>query len=377
MIEWEARRGLSLETARAELAGMTQLSNMTSHLISCRDSETALDLILDSAIELQGADFGTLQVYTPKERMFEIARHRGFNEDFVAAFHRVSADVDCLCGRVLRAKSPMVVPDVELDPEFEPYLPLLRDAGYRAVQSIPMLSGGQLLGVLSTHLREPGLPSPVSMHVTSLFARQSAETIARLKAEEAIMCVEKIAARELSHRLKNLLTMIQAIARQTLSGSSELKDFGRRFEARLSALSRAHDVVVEGPSRAASIYAVLREQLLVSGDSQVRFDGPDVQVPADAAYPLALVLHELYVNAQKHGALSTATGRISVSWHLDPAENLLYLDWVERGGPAVHPHSTKGFGSALMRSLNRTGMLATESLFQAAGVACTLRVSLN
>jgi GAF domain-containing protein len=183
MIEWEPSRDLSEEAAALLQAEMTPLLREASNLGSYCDTETALNLILDLALALQQADFGNVQLYRQERRVLEIVRQRGFTSDFLKAFEYVSADDSCACGLALKVRYPIVVPDVEQDIEFAPYWPVIREAGYRAVQSYPMISkAGQPVGVISTHFRKPGMPSAVNIYATSLLARQSAELIARLDA---------------------------------------------------------------------------------------------------------------------------------------------------------------------------------------------------
>ncbi len=155
--------------------------------------------------------------------------------------------------------------------------------------------------------------------------------------------------RELSHRSKNLLLIIQSIARQSIRQSADLADFEARFVARLGTLSRLHDLLVQQEWRGAELRDIALAELGVLASSQVAIDGPDFVVRPAAAQVLAMVFHELATNATKYGALSTRDGRIVLSWSIvrDGAEQVV-IAWDEEGGPPVAPPARKGFGSIVI-----------------------------
>lgn len=160
-------------------------------------------------------------------------------------------------------------------------------------------------------------------------------------------------ARELSHRAKNTLALVQAIASQTFAGAEP--ELSRRFAERLVALAGSFDLLVaadwSGAGLLATIEAAVRPHR--TGDG-VRFSigGPDASLPAQAVVGLSLVLHELATNAAKYGALSTPDGRVTIRWsiHEGPPQRLA-LTWSERGGPPVVPPDRHGFGTKLMRRI--------------------------
>jgi two-component system CheB/CheR fusion protein len=190
------------------------------------------------------------------------------------------------------------------------------------------------------------------MRVLSLVARQAAELLLRFKREEARRVVDQIAAKELSHRLKNVLTMVQSIARQSRKTTSSTAEYASAFDERLAALARAHAVLAETDRNSASVRAVIAEQVLPLAAGQFSLEGPDAIVGPDAGYVLALVLHELAVNARKHGALRDQDGRVEINWTLDQGHQLL-LHWTERGGKPVSSPVRQGFGTALIDNLVR------------------------
>jgi two-component sensor histidine kinase len=370
MIEWEASLSLSEELAVA------RLHDLTTQLISCEDVQSAVNITMDAAIELHQADFGTFQVLRSESHDLEIVAQRGFKEDFLEAFRSVSADDPCACGRALREQKPIIIKDVIKDNEFTPYREIALEAGYRAVVAMPMVSGdGEFSGVLSTHFRKPRIPSSPQLHVGTLYARQAAEILARLKREQALKISrnkQTLAAKELSHRVKNVLTMVQALSRESMKGATGLSEYAEAFEARIKALAHAHEALSESDWHPITIERLLKEQLATNGSSQFILSGPDVSLSADQAYLLSLVFHELGVNARKHGALSLDTGRVSIEWRMTPEG--AYLKWMEAGGPLVSVPHHVGFGTALIRDLTRSGLLTAESVYDPTGLKWTLRL---
>ena len=175
MQEWDVPHTLS-EDEGAQAARW--LGESLSLLSSC-DRETALGIFLDLVMAIQGSDFGNLQIYRSEQRTLEIVRQRGFKPDFLDAFRSGSADSPCCCGRALRTRKPIVVLDAEHDTDFAAYWPVVEKAGYRAVQSFPLIARSQVIGVVSTHFRAPGRPVPTNMHIANLFVHLAVEILMR------------------------------------------------------------------------------------------------------------------------------------------------------------------------------------------------------
>jgi PAS domain S-box-containing protein len=167
---------------------------------------------------------------------------------------------------------------------------------------------------------------------------------------------QKLLVDELSHRVRNTLSIIQSIAAQTLRDTPEPAAFKTAFTARLTALSRAHSLLTKALWQGTRLSDIVATTLDPFGGERraeaIRFDGPPIIVKPNAAVMLCLVLHELATNAAKYGALSAPDGRIDFVWSksgADPdAESTLELLWSERGGPQVVPPSRQGFGSRLI-----------------------------
>jgi two-component sensor histidine kinase len=164
--------------------------------------------------------------------------------------------------------------------------------------------------------------------------------------------------REMTHRSKNLLSVVQSIARQTSRTTDSLEDFDTRFGQRLQGLAASHDVLVDEGWRGAPLAGLVRQQLqpfvTEVENTRVRFSGPEVVVTAQAAQAIGLALHELATNSLKYGALSTADGHLEISWAFEnggEAPRQLTLRWGERGGPPVKIPSRKGFGHMVIESM--------------------------
>ena len=187
--------------------------------------------------------------------------------------------------------------------------------------------------------------------------------VARLRAEER----QRLLNHELSHRMKNLFAMVQAVATQTLRGANDVEAAREVLARRLIALGKAHDILLGGTAERASLAAVAREGtgVLEEASGRVQASGPEVEVGATAALSLALMLHEMTTNALKYGALSVPEGRVELSWR-------------ELGGPPVEPPPRKGFGTRLIeRGLTGQvgGVLAIN--YPPEGVTCVVEAPLR
>ena len=189
----------------------------------------------------------------------------------------------------------------------------------------------------------------------------------------------RLLMRELTHRSKNLLAVIQAMARQTARHSGGIATFLERFSARLQALARSHDLLVAEGWHGASLNDLVRSQLAhyIDGDShQVSIEGPDIQLTPEATQSLGLALHELVTNAAKHGSLSRQTGRVQVTWRPIATDGGgVELLWRESKGPKVSEPKRRGFGSLVIEHNLTRALDAKVSLdFAAEGLVCRVAV---
>jgi two-component sensor histidine kinase len=186
----------------------------------------------------------------------------------------------------------------------------------------------------------------------------------------------RLLLRELTHRSKNLLAVIQAMARQTARHTGSVESFLTQFGARLQALAASHDLLVRESWYGASLGELIRSQLggyLDGSTAQVSIEGPAIALKPEAAQNLGLALHELAVNAAKFGALSVPSGRVSITWSRrgSMGDNSVELDWREQLGPKVKIRRRKGFGSMVIeRNLARALDADVKLQFDPDGLHC-------
>ena len=189
---------------------------------------------------------------------------------------------------------------------------------------------------------------------------------------------------ELQHRTRNLLSVVQSIANQTIRSSNSLEAFGARFGSRLRALSRVQSLLAEVEHQVIDLHALVTAELAAhsEGDlesSKITVVGPAVALPPTAAEALGLALHELATNAVKYGALAQPNGRLAVTWELK-AENPtaeVALEWRESGVSMPSPGlpNRKGYGSELIeRALPYQLSAKTKLEFGPDGVRCAILV---
>ncbi|MBX6424485.1 MAG: PAS domain-containing protein [Variibacter sp.] len=192
----------------------------------------------------------------------------------------------------------------------------------------------------------------------------------------------RLLMREITHRSKNLLAVIQAMARQTARHAGSIDAFLEQFGARLQALATSHDLLVMESWHGASLHDLVRSQLghhLDRHGSQISFEGPPILLKPEAAQSLGLALYELASNAAKYGALSTPTGQVSIVWRRLPASegSGIELVWQESGGPPVVPPSRRGFGTLVIeRHLAKSLDAEVEFTFPPSGVRCRVQMPL-
>lgn len=171
---------LTIADARA-VRLIATLDELIAQLLAAHDLKSAVETILDAAMRLHGASFGNVQLLDEQSHELFIYAQRGFRRRFLKTFERVAADDGCACGRALRDRTSIIVPDVEADPGFDEVRDVIAEAGFRAVQSTPLITGsGKVVGMVSTHFARPHRPSELAMLITRFYGRLAADLIERL-----------------------------------------------------------------------------------------------------------------------------------------------------------------------------------------------------
>ncbi len=199
------------------------------------------------------------------------------------------------------------------------------------------------------------------------FAGVDLDITARKRAEESQLTL----AREVDHRAKNLLAIVQSIVR--LSRAETMRDFVGAVDGRIEALSRAHNLLSENYWQGVELGRVVAVEIAPFASARIAASGPPVSLDPATAQSLAIALHELATNAVKYGALSVPEGSVAVAWEV--TQEGLELRWTESGGPPANAPSRQGFGTkVIVASLER--QLEGEAHFEwcREGLRCTLRV---
>jgi two-component system CheB/CheR fusion protein len=206
---------------------------------------------------------------------------------------------------------------------------------------------------------------------------ESTHDVTQAKAFEQRM---RFLLRELTHRVKNTLAVMQSIVRQTWRSSKGRGDFIERLEGRIAALSSAHGLLANTDWQGADLRELVQSQVgsyIPQDPTRLRMEGPPIRLPASVAMPFGLVLHELATNAVSHGALSADSGQVGLSWRKAGGNkrSVLKVVWQEHGGPAVKAPKSRSFGSQLIE----TAIPHTKVLheFLPEGVRCTLEIPLE
>ena len=224
--------------------------------------------------------------------------------------------------------------------------------------------------------RVPFIPFPTPLHDengTMVGAVNMLVDITdRKRAEEA----QQALIHELNHRVKNSLAAVQSIAMQTFRTSPEPRDFIEKFQNRLLALSKAHDMLTRRSWTGLGAGELFDAELgpyVIPERERIRRNGPDVTLSPRVALVLCMVLHELATNAAKYGALSCEAGHVDLRWSMEgtPTELRFHLSWRETDGPPVTEPATLGFGTRFInRSIVKDLGGEIELAFEPSGVRC-------
>jgi two-component sensor histidine kinase/putative methionine-R-sulfoxide reductase with GAF domain len=191
---------------------------------------------------------------------------------------------------------------------------------------------------------------------------------------------QDLLTRELDHRAKNMLAVVQAALR--LTRADDMTGFVRAIEGRVAALARAQTLLARDRWAGADLRALLHGELAAfldgGSDPRTELRGPVVALPPGAAQPLAMAIHELATNAIKYGSLSAPEGRLAITWRVeDRGGRTLRLRWSETGGPPVDgPPGRRGFGSRVLERPLRDQLGGSASMAWEGGLTCDIDLPL-
>jgi PAS domain S-box-containing protein len=216
-----------------------------------------------------------------------------------------------------------------------------------------------------------GRPDGIFVQVIDVTERASAEQ------------QQQLVNRELAHRMKNQLALIQAVAFLTLRSAPDLVAARTSLGNRIAVLAQAQDMLLSGEAGARTVGAIVsRVARLFDGDEarHFRIDGPELQIGDRAALSLALLLHELSTNAAKYGALSVEQGVVTIGWRVETRNDLpiLVLEWEEQGGPPLVTQGAPGSGTKLFRAgISGTSFSQIDMAFRPSGAHCVIKADLK
>ena len=362
------------ETIEAELKGMTRLHEVVSRLLAAPDVRSALGEILVATCAMMGSQMGNVQVYDPHAQTLTIAAQQGFSQDLLDQQGVVRRDSPSACSAAMNGLSRVMVEDVNQDESYRPLRDIAAAAGFRSIQSTPLLSRtGALLGVLSTHWSDPHRPSERDLYMLDLYAREAADVLANIQAAQELqrsfdqlralsgrlLRLEDEERRRLARELHDTTAqwlaalsmnlsvvsesagLLNPRARAAVAESTALADRCLRDIRTVSYLLHPHELDELGLESALSRYI----------DGFIRRSGiqVEVEVPSDLGrLPQAVettifrVVQESLTNIRRHSG--SATARVSL---LRSPSNLVFE--VSDAGRGIGDDATSGVGIASMR----------------------------
>jgi two-component sensor histidine kinase len=306
--------------------------------------------VLSTAVQLTDASLGSVQLLNDNGELKMIGQI-GFGPDILDEFGIVTLRDCSTCAIALNRRARVAVRNLRKDPNFTEIAAALRSHGAVGAVSTPILDkAGNVLAMFSVYWPEEHQLDNREVAGLDLCAELAGRHVERSVSAIKLRDHEdrqKLLMRELAHRGKNLLQVIQSIARRSLSGERSLDDAREVFIGRLGALANTYGTLTEESPDSVQLAKIVASGLQSCGE-RISLRGPDILIPARRAQTLALVIHELATNASKYGALSVWTGRVEVAWAV--TNDQFSLEWSEIGGPPAQPPSAQGFGSVIVTS---------------------------
>lgn len=359
--------------------GLVTLIETIEALSSTRTIAEVADVVRKAARRISGAD-GVAFVLRDNEQCWY------FDEDAIGPLWKGKRFplTACISGWAMLNRQTVVIPDIYLDDRIphDAYRPTF-------VKSLVMtpVRPKDPVAAIGAYWAVEHTPSPETVQKLQVIARATASALESGRLHDTLVDSRQHGAfllQELDHRVKNTLAIVQSISRQTLRATPSPEAFAEVFEERILALSQAHELLTRRAWGRAQFHEILDKALApFSVDLVDRFDiiGPAITFSAETSVSVHMTLHELAVNAAKHGALSTPEGKVVIRWTVDEAASpqMLTMTWREVGGPPVSGQPEhRGFGSQLIkRGLARDLGGAAALDFAPTGFVYTLRAPLS
>lgn len=214
--------------------------------------------------------------------------------------------------------------------------------------------------------RANGTTFPVDIMLNPLTHLAEPMVLAVVRDMTERRAAEQLLMREVHHRAKNILSVVQAMAQQTRASSCD--EYISRLNERIRSLGASYDLLVKNEWQNVPLAELVRAQLAHFGDlldGRIAVRGPELRISSAAAQAIGMALHELATNAGKYGSLSTDTGRVDITWNLERAAadgRRFTIKWSENGGPTVMPPARRGFGWSVLCQLTKMSLGADVTL---------------
>src|SRR3954447_20312717 len=385
------------DSLAAEKRHLETLNQTITRVSAELDLERLVQTVTDAGVSLTGAQFGAFfyNVLDAQGESYTLYTISGVPREHFSKFPMPRNTH--VFAPTFRGEGPVRSDDILADPRYGQNAPYKgMPEGHLPVRSylaVPVKSrSGEVMGGLFFGHPEPGRftarheellvgiagQAAIGIDNARLFEAAQREIAERREAERH----RELLINELNHRVKNTLATVQSVAMQTLRTSAVERETRSRLDARLMALSDAHNLLTGHNWEGATLREVVDMAFRPHrGDGEERFEvhGPEVRLLPKTALAIAMALHELATNAIKYGALSNATGRVVLRWQVreDQGGARLKMEWLEQGGPVVMPPSRKGFGSRLVeRGLAAELGGSVQLAYPESGVVCTINAPL-
>jgi two-component sensor histidine kinase len=326
-----------------------RLAALRSYRVLDTPPEPEFDALVQLAARVCGAPMALISLIDDRRQWFKAEVGLGVRETPLDR---------SICLSAMLRPGLTIVPDLTEDPRFaanplvtgEPHLRFYAGAVLRTPEGLP-------LGALCVLDHVPGgLTGDQAFALTTLaqqvmsqlnLRRAIAERDDVLEASRKGEERQTLLVRELHHRVRNTLAMVQALVGATGRSTGSFAEFYRSFSDRITSLARTHSLLTEDYWQTAPLRGIALSELKPFAESrQPRFMllGPPVELAADLAVPVGMALHELTTNAVRYGALSVPEGYVELRWRVGEVEGVrkLHLEWAEHGGPPVTEPRIKG-----------------------------------
>ena len=259
------------------------------------------------------------------------------------------------------------------------------DRNYEEVDILARIRRGERVDHYETvRLRKDGSLIHVSLSVSPVMdtagkVAGASKIVRDITERKAAQARHDMLTGEIQHRTKNLFAVVQAVVARSFAGKKTVDEAQAAVLSRLSSLAQTHLLLMDQQWEGAELTEIVNSEMKPYAD-RVFAEGPRLVLSAKAAQNFALAIHELATNAAKYGALSTAAGRVDISWSIAKANGAsqFTLRWRERGGPVVSPPTQKGFGSTVLEQVMAEYFDEPPRIdFAGGGVSYELSGSLN